>query len=52
MAAKKAVSNDLRGAVECLINRLEQFRDIVTRYEKCAYNHGAMVTIASVLLWL
>jgi transposase len=41
-----------RNYVERLINRLKQFRRIATRYEKRAVNFLAMVTIASLLLWL
>lgn len=38
--------------VERLINRLKQNRRIATRYEKYAVNYLAMLTIASILLWL
>jgi transposase len=31
---------------------LKQFRRIATRYEKRAVNFLAMVTIASILIWL
>lgn len=41
-----------RNRVERLINRLKQFRRIATRYEKRAENYAAMLTIASILLWL
>lgn len=41
-----------RNRVERLINRLKQFRRIATRYEKCATNYLAMLTIAAILLWL
>lgn len=41
-----------RNRVERLINRLKQFRRIATRYEKCAANYAAMLTIASIWLWL
>jgi transposase len=41
-----------RNRVERLINRLKQFRRVATRYEKRAVNFLAMVTIASILLWL
>ena len=41
-----------RNAVERLINRLKQFRRVATRYEKRAANYLAMVTLASVRLWL
>ncbi len=41
-----------RNRVERLINRLKQFRRVATRYEKRAVNFLAMVTIASILIWL
>ena len=41
-----------RNVVERLINWLEQWRHIATRYEKRAANYRAMVTIAAILLWL
>jgi transposase len=41
-----------RNRVERLINRLKQFRRIATRYEKRAANYEAMLTLASILLWL
>ena len=41
-----------RNYVERLINRLKQFRRVATRYEKRAINFLAMVTLASILLWL
>ena len=41
-----------RNRIECLINRLKQFRRIATRYEKRAANYLAMFTVAAVLLWL
>jgi len=41
-----------RNHVERLINRLKQFRRVATRYEKRAVNFLAMVTLASILLWL
>ena len=41
-----------RHRVERLINRLKQFRRIATRYEKRAVSYHAMVTIATILLWL
>lgn len=41
-----------RNRVERLINRLKQFRRIATRYEKRAASYAAMLTIASILLWL
>ena len=33
-------------------NRLKQFRRIATRYEKNAENYLAMLTLASIQLWL
>lgn len=41
-----------RNRIERLINRLKQFRRVATRYEKRAVNFLAMITIASILLWL
>jgi transposase len=41
-----------RNRVERLINRLKQFWRIATRYEKRTVNYAAMLTIASILLWL
>ncbi len=35
-----------RNKVELLINRPKQFRRIATRYEKCATNYLAIVTLA------
>jgi len=41
-----------RNQVERLINRLKQNRRIAIRYEKYAVNYLAMLTIASIILWL
>jgi transposase len=41
-----------RNYVERTINRLKQFRRVATRYEKRAVNFLAMVTLASIMLWL
>jgi transposase len=41
-----------RNRIDRTINRLKQFRRIATRYEKRADNYIAMLTIASILLWL
>ena len=41
-----------RNRVERLINRLNQFRRIPTRYEKRTVNYKAMLTLAATLLWL
>lgn len=41
-----------RNRVERLINRLKQSRRIATRYEKRAASYIAMVTVATILIWL
>jgi transposase len=41
-----------RNRVERCFNRLKQFRRIATRYEKKAENYLAMLTIASIMMWL
>lgn len=41
-----------RNAVERLIRRLKRHRAIATRYEKLAAAYHALLTIASILLWL
>jgi len=41
-----------RHVIERLINRLQQWRRIATRYEQRASNYQAMLTLAAVLLWL
>jgi transposase len=41
-----------RNRVERTFNRLKQFRRIATRYEKRADNYLAMLTLASIILWL
>ena len=41
-----------RHAVECLFGKLKHYRRIATRYEKKAINYMAMLSFASVLLWL
>jgi transposase len=41
-----------RCRVECLFNRLKQYRRVATRYERRAANYLAMVHIASIHLWL
>lgn len=42
----------LRNQVERCFNRLKQFRRIATRYEKMAENYLAMLTLASIIMWL
>jgi transposase len=42
----------LRNVVERLFSWLKQFRRVATRYEKRAQNYKAMLTLASILLWL
>ena len=41
-----------RNVVERAFNRLKQWRGIATRFEKRADNYLAMLTIASLMLWL
>jgi transposase len=41
-----------RNVVERLINRLKQWRRIATRYEKRGAIYLAMLTVATILLWL
>lgn len=41
-----------RNKVERLFGRLKQYRRIATRYEKNAENYLAMLTLASIILWL
>lgn len=41
-----------RNWVERCFNRLKQFRRIATRYEKKAENYLAMLTLASIIMWL
>jgi transposase len=41
-----------RNRVERCFNRLKQYRRIATRYEKNGQNYLAMLTIASIMLWL
>lgn len=41
-----------RNVVERAINRLKQHRAIATRYEKLEETYHALLTIASILLWL
>ena len=41
-----------RNWVERCFNRLKQLRRIATRYEKKVENYQAMLTLASILLWL
>jgi transposase len=41
-----------RHRVERLINRLQPFRRVATRYEKLAVSYLAMVTLAAILMWL
>lgn len=42
----------MRNLVERCFNRLKQYRRIATRYEKQAENYLAMLTLASIILWL
>ena len=42
----------LRSQVERLINRLKQFRRVVTRYDKKGVNYHGMLLLAAIKLWL
>jgi transposase len=41
-----------RNCVERAINRLKQWRRVATRYEKTVASYAAMVTIATIRMWL
>jgi transposase len=41
-----------RNVVERCVNRLKQWREIATRYEKRAVNYRAAVVIAALMIWL
>jgi transposase len=41
-----------RHLVECCINKLKQFRQVATRYEKTARNFLAIITVAAIASWL
>jgi transposase len=41
-----------RCLVECFFEKIKRKRRIATRYEKTAKHYLAMVTIASILVWL
>ncbi len=41
-----------RNVIERCFNRLKQFRGLATRYDKTATSYTAVVTLASLLLWL
>jgi transposase len=41
-----------RHLIECLFNRLKQFRRIATRYEKLARNFLSMLNLATACIWL
>ena len=41
-----------RHLIECLFNRLKQFRRIATRYDKLARNFLSMLNLASAYVWL
>jgi transposase len=34
------------------VNRLKQWREVATRYEKRAANYWAMVAVAALTIWL
>lgn len=41
-----------RNVVERCVNKLKQWRGVATRYDKRAANYRAVVTIASLMIWL
>ena len=41
-----------RHLIECLFNRLKQFRRIATRYEKLACNFLSMINLATAYIWM
>ena len=41
-----------RNVIERCFNRLEQFRDLATRYAKRAAYYHAELSIATIILWL
>lgn len=41
-----------RNRVERCFNRLKQYRRVATRYEKNGQNYLAMLTLASIMMWL
>lgn len=41
-----------RHLIECLFNRLKQFRRIATRYEKLARNFLSMLNLVGAYVWL
>lgn len=41
-----------RNVVERAINRLKDFRAVATRYDKRDHNHLAVVTVATIVIWL
>jgi transposase len=47
-----AQSRRKRNRIERLVNQLKRHRRIATRYEKRAAHYLAMLTLASLLLWL
>ena len=54
-AKKLPIDTDIykeRHLVECCFNKLKHFRRVATRYEKTARNFLAMITLATIVLWL
>jgi transposase len=41
-----------RHLVECCFSKLKQFRRVATRFEKTARNYLAVITLATIVLWL
>jgi transposase len=49
---KKCMINRRRNVVERCVNRLKRYRGVVARCAKRAVNHGAMIVVASLMIWL
>ena len=41
-----------RNLVECLFQKLKEYRRVATRYERLVVNYMTMLSLASVLIWL
>jgi transposase len=41
-----------RGQIECMFNKMKQFRGIATRYSKLAVSYMAFLHLAAIIHWL